>query len=222
MSELNLILIGPPGAGKGTQASHLTEDFGLPYLATGDMMRAKRKEDSELGRKIDRIISEGGLVDDEVVCTVLLERIEAEGDDGFLLDGFPRKASQADTLDQALERRGREITAVLLIDVPDDVLVKRLSGRRVCEQGHVYHVETNPPKQDGVCDIDGTPLVQRDDDRPETISTRLGVYHRETEPLVDRYDDAGLLHRFDGTASPEDVHRHIRNTLSTLKLEERL
>src|SRR3954453_11855559 len=163
MSELNLILIGPPGAGKGTQAEHLQKDFGLPYLATGDMMRAKRKEDSDLGRRIDRIINEGGLVDDEIVCKVLLERIEAEGDDGFLLDGFPRKASQADTLDEALERRGREITAVLLIDVPDEVLVKRLSGRRVCEEGHVYHVESNPPRQEGVCDIDGSKLVQRDD-----------------------------------------------------------
>ena len=222
MSELNLILIGPPGAGKGTQAKNLTEDFGLPYLATGDMMRAKRKEDSELGRKIDRIISEGGLVDDAIVCKVLLERIEAEGDDGFLLDGFPRKASQADTLDEALERRGREITAVLLIDVPDEVLVKRLSGRRVCEEGHVYHLESNPPEREGVCDIDGTRLVQRDDDKPETISKRLELYHQETEPLLGRYDELGLLHRFDGTASPEDVHRHIRNTLSTLKLEERL
>src|SRR3954447_9308001 len=109
MSELNLILIGPPGAGKGTQAQHLTEDFGLPYLATGDMMRAKRSEDSELGRKIARIISEGGLVDDEIVCSVVLERIEAEGDDGFLLDGFPRTTSQADTLDASLERLGRAI-----------------------------------------------------------------------------------------------------------------
>src|SRR3954462_2086858 len=148
MSELNLILIGPPGAGKGTQAKHLTEDFGLPYLATGDMMRAKRKEDSELGRKIDRIISEGGLVDDGIVCKVLLERIEAEGDDGFLLDGFPRKASQADTLDRALERLGRPITAVLVIEVPDDVIVKRLAGRRVCTAGqHVYHIDTNPPEK---------------------------------------------------------------------------
>src|SRR3954471_24956733 len=128
MSELNLILIGPPGAGKGTQATNLTEDFGLPYLATGDMMRAKRKEDSELGRRIDRIISEGVLVDDDIVCKVLLERIEAEGDDGFLLDGFPRKASPADVLDKALEERGRAITAVLLIDVPDDVLIRRLTG----------------------------------------------------------------------------------------------
>jgi adenylate kinase len=222
MSELNLILIGPPGAGKGTQAEHLKDDFDLPYLATGDMMRAKRKEDSELGRKIDRIISEGGLVDDDIVCKVLLERIEAEGDDGFLLDGFPRKASQADTLDGALEKRGRAITAVLLIEVPDDVIVERLAGRRVCQEGHVYHVQTNPPEQEGVCDIDGTELVQRDDDRPETIQKRLDIYHEETEPLVNRYDDQGLLHRFDGTRSPEEVHRHIRNTLSTLKLEERL
>src|SRR4051812_44112109 len=168
MSELNLILIGPPGAGKGTQATHLTQDFDLPYLATGDMMRAKRKEDSELGRKIARIISEGGLVDDDIVCKVVIERIEAEGQDGFLLDGFPRTAGQADKLGSALDARGKGLTGVLLITAPDDVIIKRLAGRRVCEDGHVYHVDTNPPKQEGVCDVDGKELVQRDDDRPET------------------------------------------------------
>jgi adenylate kinase len=220
VSELNLILIGPPGAGKGTQAEHLQKDFDLPYLATGDMMRAKRKEDSELGRKIARIIGEGGLVDDEIVCQVLLERIEAEGDDGFLLDGFPRKASQADVLDEALSAHGRSLTAVLLIEVPDAVIVERLAGRRVCPDGHVYHVSANPPQREGVCDVDGKDLVQRDDDRPETIQKRLDVYHRETEPLVARYDDEGLLQRFDGTKAPDEVHRHIRNTLATLKLEE--
>jgi len=222
VSELNLILIGPPGAGKGTQAEHLQKDFDLPYLATGDMMRAKRKEDSDLGRKIDRIINEGGLVDDEIVCAVLLERIEAEGDDGFLLDGFPRKASQADTLDRALAERGRSITAVILIDVPDEVIVQRMGGRRQCEQGHVYHVDFNPPEREGVCDVDGLPLKQRPDDKPEVVQRRLDVYHQETEPLVERYDDAGVLQRFDGTQDPEMVHRHIRGTLSTLKLEERL
>ena len=222
MSELNLILIGPPGAGKGTQAARLTDDFGLPYLATGDMMRAKRQEDSDLGRQVASIMDSGGLVDDQVVCKVLLERIEAEGDDGFLLDGFPRKASQADILDRALSERGRSITAVILIEVPDEVIVQRLAGRRQCEKGHVYHVDLNPPQQEGVCDVDGLPLEQRRDDKPEVVQNRLDVYHAETEPLVARYDDAGVLQRFDGTQDPEMVHRHIRNTLSTLQLEERL
>jgi adenylate kinase len=224
VSELNLILIGPPGAGKGTQAENLQADFGLPYLATGDMMRAKRNEDSDLGREIDRIINEGGLVPDEVVCKVLLERVDAEGDDGFLLDGFPRTEGQADALDEALRSRGREITAVLLIDVPDEELIRRLAGRRICSKNgaHVYHVDYNKPKHDNVCDIDGAKLIQRDDDKPETIKKRLDVYHDQTEPLVSRYEDAGLLRRFDGTRSPEEVHGHIRATLATLKLEERL
>ncbi|HVL96129.1 MAG TPA: adenylate kinase [Solirubrobacteraceae bacterium] len=222
MSELNLILIGPPGAGKGTQAENLQADFGLPYIATGDMMRAKRQEDSELGREIARVIAAGELVPDDVVCKVLLERVDAEGDDGFLLDGFPRTERQADVLDQALERRGRKLTAVLLIEAADDVIIQRLAGRRVCSNGHVYHVDFNRPKHEGVCDIDGTKLVQRDDDKPETIEKRLAVYHDETEPLVARYEEAGLLRSFDGTRPPEEVHRHIRATLAVLRLEEDL
>lgn len=219
MAELNLILIGPPGAGKGTQAERLQEDSDLPYLATGDMMRAKRKEDSDLGREIARIIAAGELVPDDIVCDVLIERVDAEGDDGFLLDGFPRTAGQADILDAALDKRDRSVTAVLLIEAADDVVVERISGRRVCDDGHVYHVETNPPEREGVCDVDGKPLIQRDDDKPETVRKRLSVYHEQTEPLVERYEEAGVLHRFDGTMSPDEVYGHIRSTLRTLKLE---
>ena len=220
MSELNLILIGPPGAGKGTQAKRLYEHFDLLYLATGDMMRAKRSEDSELGRRIDRIISEGGLVDDEVVCEVLIERIDGDGKDGFLLDGFPRTEGQADILAAALERRGRSITAVLLIEAADEVIEKRLTGRRTCPNGHVYHVEFNPPAEDGVCDEDGEPLHQRDDDKPETVRKRLATYHEQTEPLVERYENEGVLRRFDGTRPPDEVAAHLRKTISTLRLEE--
>ncbi len=219
MSSLNLILIGPPGAGKGTQAENIRDDFDLPYLATGDMMRAARKEDTELGRKIDRIINEGGLVDDDIVCKVLIERIEKEGQDGFLLDGFPRTQNQADILDRALESRGHALTAVLLIEAPDETIVKRMSGRRQCPDGHVYHLEFNPPQEEGVCDVDGKPLEQRDDDKPETVSKRLETYHEQTEPLVARYDDEGLLRRFDGTQAPDDVHAHLRKTIKTLQRE---
>ena len=220
MSELNLILIGPPGAGKGTQAERIQDEFGLPYLATGDMMRAKRKEDSELGRKISTIISEGGLVDDDIVCEVLIERVDAEGEDGFLLDGFPRTQRQADILDDALDRRGRAITAVLLITVPDEVIEQRITGRRMCPDGHTYHVDFNPPEQEGVCDVDGKQLELRDDDQPETVRKRLATYHDQTEPLVERYETAGLLRRFDGTAAPDEVFGHIRKTITTLRLED--
>ena len=220
MSELNLILIGPPGAGKGTQAENLRKDFDLPYLATGDMMRSARKEDSDLGRKIAAIMEDGGLVDDDIVCKVLIDRIEKEGQDGFLLDGFPRTDHQADILEAALERRGRSLTAVLQIDVPDEVIEKRIVGRRICEQGHVYHVDNNPPEREGVCDIDGTPLSLRDDDSPETVRKRLATYHEQTEPLVERYEGEGLLRRFDGTGAPDVVAEHVRKTISTLRLEE--
>lgn len=222
MSELNLILIGPPGAGKGTQAERLQQDFGLPYLATGDMMRAAREEDSDLGREIKGHMAEGGLVPDEIVCKALMARLDREGEDGFILDGFPRTQGQADVLEDALRRRDRQITAALLIEVDDEVIVERLAGRRVCAKGHPYHVQHNPPKHEGVCDIDGTKLIQRDDDKPDTIRRRLAVYHEQTEPLVERFEEQGILRRFDGTRPPTEVHDHIRATLAVLRLEEGL
>src|SRR5687768_16572351 len=173
------------------------------------MMREAIASDSELGREVKEYVESGGLVPDDIVCKVLLARVDGEGGDGFLLDGFPRTVGQAEVLEDALEKRGRRLTAALLIEAPDEDIVKRLAGRRVCAKGHVYHVEHNKPKHEGVCDIDGTKLVQRDDDKPETIRDRLLIYHEQTEPLVERFDEAGLLRTFDGTRSPTEVHDHI-------------
>jgi adenylate kinase len=224
VSELNLILVGPPGAGKGTQAERLTEDFNLPYFATGNILRAAVADGTELGKKAKEYMDNGDLVPDEVIIGVILDALKGEAaSDGFLLDGFPRTVPQADALGQALEELGRKLTAVLLVDVPDDEVVRRLSGRRTCvKAGHTYHVEFDPPKHEGVCDQDGSRLVQRDDDKPETIRKRLAVYHDQTEPLVEYYEDRDLLRRFDGTRSPTEVHDHIRATVATLRLEDEL
>ena len=224
MSELNLILLGPPGAGKGTQAERLVDDFELPYYATGDILRAAVKGETELGKEAKGYMDRGDLVPDDLICRVIMERIDsAEAADGFLLDGFPRTVGQADTLGEALDRRSRRLTAALLIDVDDDEVIKRLSGRRVCvKNGHNYHVDFDPPKREGVCDQDGSRLVQREDDKPETVRHRLDVYHEQTQPLVEYYDNEGLLRRFDGKRSPAEVHDHIRATLATLRLEEQL
>ncbi|HEY6780913.1 MAG TPA: adenylate kinase [Thermoleophilaceae bacterium] len=224
MSELNLILVGPPGAGKGTQAERLVSDFDLPYYATGDILRAAVKGETPLGREAKQYMDDGKLVPDELIIRVIMERLDSgEADDGFLLDGFPRTTPQAEALQEALDGLGRSLTAALLIAAPDEEVVRRLSGRRVCSKnGHVYHVEFDPPKNDGVCDQDGSRLIQRDDDKPETIEKRLAVYHEQTEPLIEWYDERGLLRRFDGTRSPEDVHDHIRATLATLRLEAEL
>jgi adenylate kinase len=224
VSELNLILLGPPGAGKGTQADRLVEDFDLPYYATGDILRRAVKEGTELGREARQYMDRGDLVPDEVICGVIVERIDSpEALDGFLLDGFPRTLPQAEALEQSLDPLGRRLTAVLSIDVDDDEVVRRLSGRRVCERnGHPYHVELDPPKNPGFCDQDGSPLIQRDDDREETIKHRLEVFHDQTEPLAELYEAKGLLRRFDGSRSPDEVHAHIRATLATLRLEEQL
>jgi adenylate kinase len=221
VSELNLILMGPPGAGKGTQAEKLTEDFGLPYYATGNILRDAVARGTELGQQAKAYMDKGDLVPDEVIIGVILDALQTpEAADGFLLDGFPRTVPQADALHDALEKVGRGIGAVLLIDVPDDEVVKRLSGRRVSQSGRVYHVDFDPPQREGVCDVDGSPLIQREDDKPETIRKRLSVYHEQTEPLVSYYDDKGLLRRFDGTHSPTQVHDHIRAAVATLRLED--
>jgi adenylate kinase len=222
LTELNLILLGPPGAGKGTQASRLRDDFGLAYIATGDLLREHVKEQSALGREAKGYMDDGQLVPDDLVIAMILERVEEDGDDGFLLDGFPRNVRQANALCEQLEQRGRKLTAALLVDAPDEVVIERLSGRRQCSGGHLYHVEYDPPKHDSVCDQCGKPLRQRDDDKPEVIAKRLATYHEQTEPLIDYYDERGLLRRFDGTRDKVEVHDHIRATLATLRLEERL
>jgi adenylate kinase len=224
MSELNLVLIGPPGAGKGTQAERLVQDLDLPYYATGDILRAAVTEGTELGREAKSYMDKGELVPDELIGQVIMERLDSEeAADGFLLDGFPRTENQARILDEALASRGRALTAALLIDVPDEEVLRRLTGRRICTANqHVYHVEFEPPKQEGVCDEDGSPLVQRDDDKPETVKRRLSVYHEQTEPLLSHFEERGVLRRFDGTRPPDDVQGHIRATLATLRLEAEL
>ena len=222
MSELNLILLGPPGAGKGTQASRLRKDFALPYIATGDLLRDHRERGTELGAAASEYMNKGELVPDDLVIKMILEKVEQEGSDGFLLDGFPRTVAQADALGAEMATLGRRLTAALLVHAEDGEVIRRLSGRRQCRQGHVYHVDFDPPKQDGICDQDGLELLQRDDDRPEIVQRRLVAYHRATEPLVEYYDERGLLRRFDGSLSPTEVHDHIRAALATLRLEDQL
>ena len=223
-SQLNLILLGPPGAGKGTQAERLVEDFDLPYYATGDILRKAVNDETDVGKKAKEFMDRGDLVPDDVICGVVMERIDRpEAEDGFLLDGFPRNLEQAEVLERALEKRSRRLTAALLIDAPDEEVVKRLSGRRICvKNSHLYHVEFDPPKNEGVCDQDGSRLIQRDDDKPETVKHRLEVFHKDTHPLIEHYDEKSMLRRFDGTRPPGEVHDHIRATLATLRLEDEL
>jgi adenylate kinase len=224
VSELNLILLGPPGAGKGTQAERLQEDFDVAYIATGEILRKAVADGTDLGQKAKQYMDSGELVPDEVIIGVILEFVSSPAaQDGFLLDGFPRNVDQAEALDAALARLDRQLTAVLCIEVSDDEVVRRLSGRRMCvKSGHVYNIHTDPPKHDEVCDQDGSRLVQRDDDREETVRNRLAVYHGQTAPLVRFYEERDLLRRFDGTRSPTEVHDHIRATIATLRLEDEL
>ncbi len=180
------------------------------------------REETELGKTAKRYMDAGDLVPDEVIVGVIVEALESEeARDGFILDGFPRTTPQAEALDAKLAELGRAVNAVLLIDVSDDEVVRRLGGRRTCEEnGHVFHVEFNPPKQEGVCDIDGSPLIVRDDDKPEVIRKRLETYHEKTEPLVDYYDSRSVLRRIDGEQVPDTVEAEIRRTLSTLRMQD--
>ena len=224
MSELNLILLGPPGSGKGTQGERLQADFRLPYYASGDILRAAVRDGTALGREAKEYMDRGDLVPDEVIIGLISDRLQgAEAADGFILDGFPRTSGQAEALDAEVQRLGKRLTAAILFEVSDDEVVRRLSGRRTCvKEGHIFHVDFDPPKKEGVCDLCGAKLVIRDDDKPEVVRHRLEEYHAKTEPLISYYEDKGILRRVDGQLGPEDVVDRIRALLATLQMEEQL
>ena len=223
MPELNLILLGPPGSGKGTQGERLQEDFRLPYYATGDILRAAVKEGTDVGKQAKEFMDRGDLVPDEVIIGVIAERLQGdEAADGFILDGFPRTVPQAEALDSKMKQLGRDLTAAVLIDVPEDEVVRRLGGRRTCEENpsHIYHVDFDPPKEEGVCDIDGAKLIVRDDDKPDVIKNRLSQYREKTEPLISYYEDRGILSQVNGAHSPDQIEESIHGILATLRREE--
>ncbi len=212
---MNLIMLGPPGAGKGTQAKMLVEKLGIPQISTGDMLRAAVAEGTELGKKAKEYMDKGQLVPDEVVIGIVKERLsKPDCEKGFILDGFPRTVPQAEALDKILEEMGKRIDYVINIVVPDEEILKRLTGRRTCKKcGAMYHVIYNPPKQEGVCDKCGGELYQRDDDKEETIKNRLKVYAEQTAPLVDYYRKKGVLVDIDGTKSINEIFEDILKAL---------
>lgn len=228
-TELNLVLVGPPGAGKGTQAARLVKDFELPFIATGDILRQNVSDETELGGKAKEYMDKGELLPDELIVDLIMNRLqEDDAQIGFILDGFPRTVAQAEALNDAMAATERKLTAVIVIEVPDDDLIERLSGRRVNPAtGRTYHIKFDPPKHEGVDDVDGTKLIQRDDDKPETIANRLRVYHEQTAPVVSYYDgdsrdSDSLVRRVDGSREPEEVYRNIRALVATARLEDTL
>jgi len=214
---MNLILLGPPGAGKGTQAKMLTETFGIPQISTGDILRAAVKEGTPLGKQAQAFMDDGKLVPDEVVIGIVTERLqEPDCNQGFILDGFPRTVAQADALQENLRELGKELDRVIALQVDTEALVERLTGRRTCKScGRGYHVKFDPPAVEGRCDACGGELYQRDDDREETIRKRLEVYERQTAPLIDYYRNAGLLIEVDGMQQIEEVRETLLAALRT-------
>jgi adenylate kinase len=217
--ELNLILLGPPGAGKGTQAAHLGRDLCLPSISTGEMLRDSVANGTRLGQAAQTYMTSGSLVPDDLIIDIVTERLtQADAADGFILDGFPRTTAQATALAQQLGAQGRHIATALLLDVPDEEIVKRIDGRRVCAKcGHSYHVEHQKPQSSDLCDQDGSPLIQRDDDKREIVERRLEEYHRQTAPLVDYYGERSLLSRIDGLAPQGEVYGRIQEAVATLR-----
>ncbi len=208
---MKIIMLGAPGAGKGTQAKMIAEKYSVPHISTGDIFRANIKNGTELGMEAKKYMDQGLLVPDELTVKILLDRV-AKDDcaNGYVLDGFPRTIPQAKVLDNALTEMGDAIDFAVNVDVPDENIVKRMSGRRACLAcGATYHIEHVPPKAEGICDVCGQELVLRDDDKPETVLNRLNVYHEQTQPLIDFYNEKGVLKNIDGTVDMKDVFAAI-------------
>ncbi|MGI6055679.1 MAG: adenylate kinase [Bilifractor sp.] len=208
---MKIIMLGAPGAGKGTQAKKIAEKYGIPHISTGDIFRANIKEGTELGRKAKEYMDQGLLVPDELTCDLVVDRIsQPDAANGYVLDGFPRTIPQAEALTKALDARGEKIDDAIDVTVPDENIVSRMSGRRACLKcGATYHLVYNPPKKEGICDNCGSELVLRDDDKPETVQKRLNVYHAQTQPLIDYYSKAGVLFSVDGTQDIDKVFADI-------------
>ncbi|BDF32429.1 adenylate kinase [Lachnospiraceae bacterium] len=208
---MKIIMLGAPGAGKGTQAKKIAAKFSIPHISTGDIFRANIKNGTELGKKAKTYMDQGLLVPDDLVVDLVVDRVNQDDcRDGYVLDGFPRTIPQAEALDKALAELGQKVDFAIDVDVPDENIVRRMGGRRACVTcGATYHLEYAPTKKDGICDTCGGGLILRDDDKPETVEKRLGVYHEQTQPLIDYYTNAGILKTVDGTVDIEDVFRAI-------------
>lgn len=208
---MKIIMLGAPGAGKGTQAKMIAEKYSIPHISTGDIFRANIKNGTELGMEAKKYMDQGLLVPDELTVRILLDRVAQEDcKNGYVLDGFPRTIPQAEVLDEALTKLGDKIDFAVNVDVPDENIVRRMSGRRACLNcGATYHIEHIPPKKEGICDTCGSELVLRDDDKPETVKNRLDVYHKQTQPLIDFYTEKGVLKTVDGTLPMDEVFAAI-------------
>lgn len=212
---MKIIMLGAPGAGKGTQAKKIAEKYSIPHISTGDIFRANIKNNTELGQKAKTYMDKGELVPDELVVDLIMDRFkEADCANGYVLDGFPRTIPQAETLDKALAANNEAVDFAINVEVPDENIINRMSGRRACVGcGATYHIQYNAPKVEGVCDTCGEKLILRDDDKPETVKNRLSVYHEQTQPLIDYYSKKGVLAEVDGTQAMDDVFNAIVNVL---------
>lgn len=212
---MKIIMLGAPGAGKGTQAKKIAAKYGIPHISTGDIFRANIKNGTELGKKAKTYMDQGLLVPDELVVDLVVDRVNQDDcKNGYVLDGFPRTIPQAEALTEALAKMGQKMDYAIDVNVPDENIVRRMGGRRACVGcGATYHVEYAPTKKEGICDVCGAELILRDDDKPETVQKRLNVYHEQTQPLIDYYTEAGILKTVDGTVDIDDVFQAIVDIL---------